>query len=281
MTSSNITQPHIKEPIMMTKKDISIIIQYDKPLLNTYSNRRAEGKKIIYVTLHKNKKINPDIIYEIYKNHDNLNTSEYHGNVYSRYACNNRKARRINYFPVFYGIVFSIEGSLNGYYDYSLDDLPSDLPIVALHLCLRNYKHNINKLPDSIKKLFIYSGFTNDNYLTTIPKSLKTLSCQCNINLSLLPVTNPNEISLAASCPTFYGANGLPCYFTCCYFYIDKPILSDLPDTMKTLAISCTTKLIHIPLSLEKLDIKINHPQYEQIKTQLQLEKRDHILCKY
>jgi len=110
---------------------------------------------------------------------------------------------------------------------------------------------------------------------------LKILLCYCNINLSLLPVTNPNEISLEVSCSTFYSANGLLSYFTICFFDIDKPILSDLPDTMKTLAISCTTKLIHIPLSLEKLDIEINHQQYEQIKIHLQHLKRDNILCRY
>jgi phage terminase small subunit len=58
---------------MMTKKDISIVIEYCKDNLNSYTNRKVPiGKKTLIITLNKNKKIDPNIIYEIYKNNSNI-----------------------------------------------------------------------------------------------------------------------------------------------------------------------------------------------------------------
>lgn len=261
----------------MTKKDISIVIEYSKDNINTYTNRKVPvGKKQLFITLNKNKKIDPTIIYDIFNNHDNLISSEYCGNVYKRHKYNQRKTPFINYWTDL-EMILNINGSKNGYYDYSLDDLPNDLPILNLNLYINNYKHNINKLPDSIVNLN-FNGLTNDNYLTYIPKSLQLLVCDCNINLSLLPVIHNNKIILQVCSNIFNSVNCLPSYFTKCIFSISIPELTNLPDNLEILSISKNTKILHIPLSLKKFIISTYHQQYNQIVSQLQYEKRSHII---
>ena len=271
---------------MMTKKDISIVIEYSKEKLNTYTNRKVPiGKEQLFITLNKNKKIDPTIIFEIYKNHNNLIPSEYHGNMYKIHKYSGRKTPFVNYWTNL-EIILNINGSKNGYYDYSLDDLPNDLPISTLNLYFNNYKHNINKLPDSIVNLNL-CGLTNDNYLTHIPKSLQILGCQCNVNLSLLPVihdnthdnTHDNKILIKVFTNIFNSVNCLPSYFTQCIFLISSPELINLPDNIELLSISECTKVLHIPLSLKYLSIPMHHPQYNQIVSQLQYENRSHIIA--
>ncbi len=264
---------------MMTKKDISIVIEYCKDNLNSYTNRKVPiGKKTLIITLNKNKKIDPNIIYEIYKNHDNLISSEYRGNVYKRHY-NLRKTPFVNYCTNVQ-IILNIYGSKNGYYDYSLDDLPNDLPISTLDLYIRNYKHNINKLPDSIINLNL-DGLKIDNYLTYIPKSLQTLKCNCDVNLSLLPVIHDNKILLKVFCNIFNSVNCLPSYFTHCILSNSSPEIINLPDNLEILEISDNTNVLHIPLSLKYLSIPMHHPQYNQIVSQLKYENRSHIRPKY
>ena len=132
------------------------------------------------------------------------------------------------------------------------------------------------------------SGFdTNDNYLTHIPKSLQILGCQCNVNLSLLPVihdnthdnTHDNKILIKVFTNIFNSVNCLPSYFTQCIFLISSPELINLPDNIELLSISECTKVLHIPLSLKYLSIPMHHPQYNQIVSQLQYENRSHIIA--
>lgn len=266
---------------LMTKKDISVVIEYTKyydQVNHKFTYTKQEyGSAFIIITLNKNKKIDPNIIYDIYKNYNILNINEYRGNVYKRHKNNLRKIPFVNYFIDFVGIILTINGSYNRYYDYSLDDLPSDLPIFELNLCINDYKYNFNKLPDSIINLNLFR-FTHNNYLTYIPKSLKTISCYCNINLSLLSVIHKNKISLKVFCDYFDSANCLPPYITSCIFTNISPTLSNLPDNLEYLQISTKTKLLHIPLSLKYLGILSNHPDYKLIVSQLEYENRSHII---
>jgi len=276
---------------MMTTKDISIHFKISKNVdfndfdFNKYNplyqyphgKEYRRGKKWLVIRLSKNKKIDPAIIYDIYKNRDNLDNSLYCGNIYSFNVY--QKCKRVNYWTDFEGVILEICGSRTGKYDYSLDDLPADLPITELHLSLVDYKHSFNKFPDTIKKLK-FSGLNYSNIVNYLPKSLTQIHANCDINLSNLPFDHPQPIELLISAIIFDSINYLPTgYIGKIITYQIKPEITNLPYNLEWLKINSeSTKLLDIPNSLKYLYVSLYHPNCDKIMEQLKVGDRSHIL---
>ena len=278
--------------IMMTTKDVSIQFHYSKRVdyytstFNKYNpdyeyprgKEYRRGRKWLLITLNKNKKIDPAIIYDIYENRNNLDNSLYRGNIH--YSIHDYyKTRYVNYWTDFEGVILEICGSRTGKYDYSLDDLPADLPITELHISLTDYKYSFNKFPDTIKKIK-FRGLNYSNVVNYLPKSLKSIEVGCNINLSNLPFDHPQPINLLILAKTFDSINYLPVsYISKIITHQKYPEITNLPYNLEWLNIgSESTKLLDFPESLKYLYFSIYHPEYDKITDQLTHQNRIHIL---
>lgn len=278
-----------REQIMKTK-DISIYYLYEKHessyskhLDNIYKDKHNYyGIYYLVIELKKNKKIDPSIIYDIYKNRNNLDNKLYRGNIFSKYGSNNRKCKYIDYITDFGGIILELYGSRNGLYDYSLDNLPLDLPITQLYIRFNNYKYNFTNFPDSITSI-VFSNLEFSNIVYYLPKSLNYIKCMCNINLSNLPLIHKHQILLDIQSKEFDSINYLPNnYINSIYTYQIKPDIVNLPITLELLRIGFyQTKLLDLPRSLQKLVISDKHMQFNDIKEILIQESRSHILHKF
>jgi len=177
-----------------TSKDFNIHFIYGKNDIynknyTTYRDRknRNVNRKWMVITLAKNKKIDPEVLNDICEkmHYPTEHPSPYRSNIRSEFQNGFKKCkhnRTINYIPEFMGIILDIQGSRNGYYDYSLDHLPTDLPITYLHITAEYFKHSINKLPDNIKYIYITEILHHNNYIKVLIIQTK------NIIITNLPI---------------------------------------------------------------------------------------------
>jgi hypothetical protein len=264
----------------ITKKDVSIIYLYGRYIYGwgKYLNQSKKNKELIKIVLNKNKKIDPQIIYDINaKYYLTEHPSLYRGNVCSKFMRPIHKCkhnRSINHWTEYQGITLDIKGSRNSYYDYSLDDLPLDLPITYLILNNLKFMPNINKLPDSIK--FMDIQLQKQTLLNYLPKSLEILICQ-GVNLDNLPIEHNNNLTLVILGNTS-GLDSLPTYIKNIYIETFNITLCNLPINLEYLEIAIDTILVDIPLSITKLVIPKNYKYIDNIKQRLQNECRAHIL---
>lgn len=275
----------VKGPIehIMTKKDISVHYLYEHHEFKDQS-RPKEGNVWLCITLEKNKKIDPNIIYDIYKanKYQNLlNEEGFRGNVHSKLDNSFHKFiyGTIHHPLIDRGICLNLCGSRTGKYDYSLDDLPADLPITHLIVNFSNYKYNFNKLPDSIDKItFLMNNYSG--YLNYIPKSLKTIITHCNINLeNICLIPHDKDVQIYIECYKFNSINYLPQYITTIVTTQSIPNIYNLTSNLQILKVSSSTiDIDDMPFSLKKLIISKNHKDFNKIIEQLTYEQRVHII---
>lgn len=274
-----------KKPLeyIMTKKDISVYYIYERHEFR-YQYRPKEGNVWLCIKLEKNKKIDPNIIYDVYKCSEGRyldGEKGFRGNVHSIYDDSTYKFRRgtINHPLIYKGICLYLCGSRTGKYDYSLDDLPADLPIKHLKIGFSNYKYNFNKLPDSIEKItFWINNYTG--YLNYIPKSLKTIITQCNINLENIGlIPHDKDVQIYIECGVFNSINYLPQYITKIFTNQYLPHILNLPSNLKCLRVgNDTIEIEDIPPSLKYLKISHWHKDFKKILEQLKYLNKSHIL---
>ncbi len=249
-----------------TSKDFNIHFIYGKNDIynknyTTYRDRknRNVNRKWMVITLAKNKKIDPEVLNDICEkmHYPTEHPSPYRSNIRSEFQNGFKKCkhnRTINYIPEFMGIILDIQGSRNGYYDYSLDHLPTDLPITYLHITAEYFKHSINKLPDNIKYIYITEILHHNIIINYLPEKLEQLECSNN-HICNLPSEHPIKICLFINNGSG-DIDNLPNYIKVLIIQTKNIIITNLPINLKYLYIYEDTVLLDIPYNLIRLNIK-------------------------